>query len=97
MTRSSLGPLLRIVAVYSVLRLGIVVLLAFAIFGVAKLIGIPLPLIVAALFAVVVQLPLSMVVFKSIRRRLNEEIAVVDEHRRTEKAALRARLSGEAQ
>jgi hypothetical protein len=40
-------------------------------------------------------MPLSLTLFKKLRTRVNEDIAVVDEKRRKDKAQLRARLRGE--
>jgi hypothetical protein len=40
-------------------------------------------------------MPLSLTLFKKLRARVNEDIAVVDEKRRQDKAQLRARLRGE--
>ena len=94
MTNESPKGLVRDLAVYSLLRLGLVVVLAVAIGGVGHLIGVDVPLVLAMLFALVVALPLSMVVFAPIRRRVNEKIAAVDEFRRTQKQDLRARLAG---
>ena len=71
------------------------VVIAAAIVGVAKLIGVEVPIIVAALFALIVAMPLSLTLFKKLRVRVNEDIAVVDERRRQDKAQLRARLRGD--
>ena len=87
--------LARNVALYTLARIGLVVVIAAAIVGVAKLIGVEVPIIVAALFALIVAMPLSLTLFKKLRVRVNEDIAVVDERRRQDKAQLRARLRGD--
>lgn len=89
------GTLVRDVALYSVARLGLVVLLAVVILFGGKLFGVEVPLIVAALFAVLIALPLSLVLFAKLRKRVNLDIAAVDEKRRTDKADLHAKLRGE--
>jgi len=93
MTNASKSGLVRDLAVFSLLRLGVVVVLTAAIVAIGK-VTIEIPLLVAALFAVVIALPLSMVLFAPLRRRINERIAEVDEARRTQKQELRSRLSG---
>ncbi|QXQ14415.1 DUF4229 domain-containing protein [Skermania piniformis] len=82
-------------ALYTVARLGLVVVLTALIVGITHLFGVAVPLIVALLFAVLLALPLSMVLFRSLRARVNESIARVDERRRHDKADLRAKLRGE--
>lgn len=87
--------LARNLALYTLARLGLVVVIAALIVGVAKLIGVEVPIIVAALFALIVAMPLSLTLFKKLRMKVNEDIAVVDERRRQDKAQLRARLRGD--
>jgi hypothetical protein len=80
---------------YTVARLGLVALITAVIMLAAKLIDVQIPLVVAALFALIIAMPLSLILFKGLRTRVNEDIAVVDERRRQDKAQLRARLRGE--
>jgi uncharacterized membrane protein len=87
--------LVRNLALYTLARLGLVVVIAALIVGVAKLIGVDVPVIVAALFALIVAMPLSLTLFKKLRVKVNEDIAVVDARRRQDKAQLRARLRGD--
>ncbi|MEV5651807.1 DUF4229 domain-containing protein [Nocardia sp. NPDC052254] len=82
-------------ALYTLARLGLVALIAVIILVVANLVHVDIPLIVALLFALVVAMPLSLVLFKKLRTRVNEGIAAVDEKRRNDKANLRARMRGE--
>ncbi len=91
----STGTLVRDVALYSLARLGLVVVLALLIIYVPRVFGVEIPLLVAALFAVLIALPVSLVLFKTLRRRVNEGIAAVDERRRTDRADLENRLRGE--
>ena len=86
--RTSRGRLLAYLAVYSVLRLALVVALTAGLM-------IFMPLIVALLFAVIIQLPLSWLLFAGPRRRVNEAMARSSAERRTERDRLQAALSGE--
>ncbi|MFD4457136.1 DUF4229 domain-containing protein [Nocardia sp. NPDC058480] len=87
--------LVRNLALYTLARLGLVVAIAALIVGIAKLVGVDVPVIVAALFALLVAMPLSLTLFKKLRVKVNEDIAVVDSRRRQDKAQLRARLRGD--
>ncbi|WP_067653723.1 DUF4229 domain-containing protein [Nocardia harenae] len=80
---------------YTLARLALVVLITALIVGVARLVGVQIPVVVAALFAIIVAMPLSLTLFKSLRSKVNEDIATVDQKRRQDKARLRARLRGE--
>ena len=79
------GPLL----VYSVLRVALIAVLT-------ALLMLFMPFIVALLFAIIVQLPLSWLLFAGPRRRVNEAMAASSAHRRAERERLRAALAGEA-
>ena len=89
------GTLVRDVALYSVARLGLVVVIAAVILFGGRLFGVDVPLIIAALFAVLIALPLSLVLFAKLRKRVNMDIAAVDAQRRADKADLHAKLRGE--
>jgi hypothetical protein len=82
-------------ALYTAVRLGLVVVIAAIIYGVGRLAGVEVPILVAAIFAVIIALPLGMIAFKSLRLRVNAAIAEVDEDRRLKREALQARLRGE--
>ncbi len=87
--------LARDVAVFSLARLGLVVLIAAVILGVSGLLRAQVPVLVAFLLAVIAALPLSVVLFGGLRTRVNEGIVVVDARRRADKQRLQARLRGE--
>jgi membrane protein implicated in regulation of membrane protease activity len=53
------------------------------------------PFAIALLVALIVALPLSMVLFRGLRARLEEAFATVRERRAREREALRARLRGD--
>ncbi|MEO6881951.1 MAG: DUF4229 domain-containing protein [Mycobacteriaceae bacterium] len=86
--------LARDVLMFTAARAGLVVLLAAAIMGVSALLGATVPLVVAFLIAVVAALPLSILLFNGLRKRVNQGIVVVDARRRAEKDQLHARLQG---
>jgi Protein of unknown function (DUF4229) len=83
------GHLFRYLAVYTVLRLALVIVLTAAL-------AFFMPLIVALLFAIIVQLPLAWLLFTKPRSRVNDAIAVSTARRREERARLQSALSGEA-
>ncbi|WP_070379273.1 DUF4229 domain-containing protein [Rhodococcus sp. WMMA185] len=93
--RVTKGQLGRDVAMYSIARLLLVLVIGAVIFGGAELAGVAIPLLVTAVFAVLIALPLSLVMFSTLRRRVNEGIAAFDAQRRADQADLRARLRGE--
>nr|WP_051047912.1 DUF4229 domain-containing protein [Rhodococcus sp. AW25M09] len=80
---------------YTFARLGLVIAIAVAIVGVGLLFGVKVPVLVAAIFAVLISLPLSLLLFKKMRIRVNESIAAVDEDRRAARADLQSKLRGE--
>lgn len=66
------------------------------IYGVARLAGITeFPVVVAALFALVIAMPLGIWVFGPLRRRATAALAVAGERRRRERELLQARLHGD--
>ena len=78
------GPLL----IYTLLRLSLIVLLTAGL-------SLFMPLIVALLFAIIVQLPLAFVLFPGPRKRVNSALARASAHRRAERERLRAALAGQ--
>lgn len=87
--------LARNLALYTVARLALVAVFAAVIVLVAHAVKVDIPVIVALLFALIVAMPVSLLLFKRLRSRVNQDIAAVDERRRTDKAQLRARMRGE--
>ena len=83
------STLARDVALYTVARLAMVAAIAL----ILVLAGVPLP--VSILLALVVALPLSIVLLGSLRARVNAGLALVGEHRRTERERLRRQLRGD--
>ncbi|TSD95154.1 DUF4229 domain-containing protein [Skermania sp. ID1734] len=87
--------LARLLIVYTIFRLALVAALAAIILFGAKLFGVDVPLLVALIFGLVIAMPISLLLFRSLRRQVNENIALVDERRRQDKEKLRSRLRGD--
>ncbi len=85
-TRTS--SLLAYLALYTLMRIMLVVALT-------AVLMIFMPLIVALMFAIVVQLPLSWLLFARPRRKVNEAIAQASRRRRDERERLQAALRGD--
>ncbi|MEU6700418.1 DUF4229 domain-containing protein [Pseudonocardia sp. NPDC046786] len=77
------------VALYALARLGLLAVIALLL-GLAGV-----PLLVALLVALIVALPLSMLLFRGPRSRLDRALAVANARRSAEREALRAKLRGD--
>ena len=75
---------------YTLARLAIVVAVA----GLLVLAGVPL--LLALLIGVVAALPLSMLLLRGLRKRMDAGLAVVREQRSAQREVLRARLRGDS-
>lgn len=85
------------VVLYAGARLLLAALLTAVIYGIARLLGVAqFPIVVAALFALIIAMPLGIWVFSPLRRRATASLAAAGERRRREREQLRARLHGEA-
>ena len=93
-THASAGSVALAVAMYTVARLALVVVVAALILGIGALVGVEVPLLVAAVFGVLIALPLGLVLFKKLRLRVNSQIAAVDNARRARHDDLQLRLRG---
>lgn len=91
----TLGSLIGWIALYTLVRMGLVAAFAAVIIGVALLFGVKVPILVALAFGVLIALPLGLVLFKSIRLKVNEQIAVYDAQRAARRDDLQARLRGD--
>lgn len=84
------------ILLYAAARLGLVAMLAAAIYGAALLLGVhEFPVAIAVLFALVIAMPLGIWVFSPLRRRATAGIEAATERRRRDREQLRARLRGE--
>lgn len=90
---SPVPPLARTILIYTGIRLGLLTLLT----AVLVLIGRPfgMPLIVALAFAIVLQLPLSVVLFRKQRGQLTAALARAKSARTAERDRLFAELTGQ--
>nr|WP_240945565.1 DUF4229 domain-containing protein [Rhodococcus sp. HNM0569] len=79
-------------ALYTLARLLLVVVIAAVILFGGRAVGVEVPLLVGAIFAVLIAMPLSLVLFSSLRRRVNTAIAGFDAQRRADREQLHARL-----
>jgi len=77
-------------AIYSGLRIGLVVVVTLVLYFVAQM-----PVIVALLFAIIVQLPLSMILFQAQRRRVTDLVNSRSAVRRAQRDTLRQALRGD--
>nr|WP_235616933.1 DUF4229 domain-containing protein [Mycobacterium montefiorense] len=85
------------VLLYAVARLLLAAVLTGVIYLAARLLGVSqFPVVVAALFALIIAMPLGIWVFSPLRRRATAALAVAGERRRAEREQLQARLRGEA-
>ncbi|WP_207837788.1 DUF4229 domain-containing protein [Williamsia soli] len=82
-------------ALFTGARIALVIALAAGIYLLGKVVGIDVPVLVAAFFAVIIALPLGMVLFKGLRDRVNLGIATVDAGRKAQRENLTARLRGQ--
>jgi hypothetical protein len=78
------------VALYTAARLGLLAAIA------ALLVLAGVPVLVAVLVGLIVALPLSMVLFRGLRGRLDAALSATRDRRSTERDALRARLRGDS-
>jgi hypothetical protein len=84
------------VVIYAAARLLLLAAVSGVIYGVARLVGIgEFPLIIAALFGLIIAMPLGIWLFAPLRRRATAALAVSGERRRRERDQLRARLRGD--
>jgi hypothetical protein len=79
---------------FTAARIALVVVLAGAIYFLGRAVGVDVPILVAAFFAVIIALPLGMVLFRGLRDRVNVGIATVDAGRKAQRENLNARLRG---
>ncbi|GAA1479656.1 hypothetical protein GCM10009624_00960 [Gordonia sinesedis] len=91
----SAGGLALAMVAYTVARLLLVAVVAALIILGGRLVDVRVPLLVAAVFGVLIAMPLGMVLFKSLRLRVNRQIELVDADRRRKHENLQARLRGD--
>lgn len=84
----------RDIFLYGLARLVLFIVLTVVIQLIAVMLGMgqSFPLAISALLALIIAFPLSMFVFKGLRLRVNEHLAVRDAGRRAHKDQMRAQL-----
>ena len=80
---------------YVALRILLTVVIAALVVLLARLAGLDMPVLVAAMLAVIVQLPLAWLMLRGMRRRLTAQLAASAGERRQLRGELQAALSGE--
>ena len=80
------------ILLYGLARLLLFFVLTVVIAYGAYLVGAPMPLMISALLALIVALPLSMFFFKGLRRRVTTEMALWNEQRRAHKEYIKSQL-----
>jgi hypothetical protein len=80
------------ILLYGLARLLLFLVLTVVIAYGAYLVGAPMPLMISALLALIVALPLSMFLFKGLRRRVTTEMASWNEQRRAHKEYIKNQL-----
>ncbi|MFT4042804.1 MAG: DUF4229 domain-containing protein [Gordonia sp. (in: high G+C Gram-positive bacteria)] len=93
-TRVGMGDLMLSLILYTAARLGLVVVVAALIMGGGALAGVTVPVLVAAIFGVLIAMPVGMLAFKKLRLRVNGQIAVIDAARKARHEDLESRLRG---
>jgi hypothetical protein len=84
------------VAAYAAARLALAAVLTGVIYLAARLLGVTqFPVAVAALFGLIIAMPLGIWLFGPLRRRATASLAVAGERRRAEREQLQSRLRGE--
>ena len=81
------------VVLYGLARLLLFVVLTVVIQGISMLVGVPFPLMISALLALIVAFPLSMFLFKGLRLRVTQELAEWDRQRKERKKWMNEELS----
>lgn len=88
-----MGTMIGSLVLYTLARLVLVIAIATVIYFVGGLF-VQVPVIVAAMFGVLIALPLGMFLFKPLRLRVNEQVAAIDAERRKSRDELESRLRG---
>ncbi|KAB1504592.1 DUF4229 domain-containing protein [Corynebacterium sp. 320] len=88
------GAAWRDILLYAFLRFLLFLALTFIIHSIVILLGMAntFPLLISALLALILALPLSMVMFKKLRLRVTEAVAERDAGRRAHKEQMRRQL-----
>ncbi|AHI21784.1 DUF4229 domain-containing protein [Corynebacterium vitaeruminis] len=81
------------VTLYGLARLSLFIVLTAVIHLIAVVINAPVPLLISATLALLVAMPLSMFVFKGLRLRATEAVALWDSQRKAHKEWVKRELA----
>ncbi|MET9328321.1 DUF4229 domain-containing protein [Tsukamurella sp. NPDC003166] len=93
-TGAAKRALARDIVLYTLFRLALLAVIAAVFYGIGRLFMDDVPLVIVFLFALVVALPVSMVVGKGLRDRVNRSVSVIDAARKQKRDDFRRRLQG---
>ena len=82
------------IVLYGLARVVLFLVLTVVIAYGAYVVGAPLPVMISALLALIVALPLSMFLFKGLRLRVTAEMAAWDDQRRAHREYIKNELEG---
>ncbi|MFT3661153.1 MAG: DUF4229 domain-containing protein [Gordonia sp. (in: high G+C Gram-positive bacteria)] len=91
----TVGSLIGWIALYTVVRMGLVFVIAGIIIGVGLLLDVQVWIVAALAFGVLIAIPLGLVLFKPIRLKVNQQIADYDAQRAAKRDDLQSRLRGD--
>ncbi len=80
--RVARSKLVRLMLYYTAARLALIAGLAVIIMGINAIFDLEIPGVLALFGALLLGFAISAIIFRSLRRRINEEVMVVDEKRR---------------
>ena len=79
---------------YGLARLGLFLALTVILQGIVMLLGLPVPLMISALLALFLALPLSMLMFSKLRVEATQTLAQYSQQRKEHKAWVKSELAG---
>lgn len=79
---TSVARLIRLVLLYTGARLTVIAALVALLIGVDRVLGLGLPLMLSSMGALLAGVAISAVAFRSMRRRINQDVIAIDDRRR---------------
>ena len=83
---TSVARLIRLVLLYTGARLTVIAALVALLIGVDRVLGLVLPLMLSSMGALLAGVAISAVAFRSLRRRINQDVIAIDDRRRHARA-----------
>ena len=87
MTRIARSKLVRLMVYYTAARLALIAGLAVIVMGINAVFDLEIPGALSLFGALLLGFAISTIAFRSLRRRINDEVMVVDERRRASRTA----------